>query len=143
MCGSVIGCPTTTVIGVWYGSGSAQRPSSGGLTGIAKACAAVETWLKQNSEDHRAFFDNVFRVLLQEVFGLADTPRVAGGRVAVLMHLLAPNMRPQQVTADLRSFWDTTYSEVRKELRQRYPKHAWPEDPWKAKAQRRPGRRRR
>lgn len=51
-------------------SGSAQRPSSGGLTGIAKACAAVETWLKQNSEDHRAFFDNVFRVLLQEVFGL-------------------------------------------------------------------------
>jgi ATP-dependent helicase HrpB len=59
----------------------------------------------------------------------------------VLMHLLAPNMRPQQVTADLESFWNTTYAEVRKELRRRYPKHAWPEDPRAAQPQRRPGRR--
>ena len=57
------------------------------------------------------------------------TPRVAHGHVAVQMHLLAPNMRPQQVTTDLDSFWRETYPEVRKTLRGRYPKHAWPEDP--------------
>ena len=72
---------------------------------------------------------------------MQQTPRVAAGRVPVLMHLLAPNMRPQQVTADLESFWNTTYAEVRKELRRRYPKHAWPEDPLAAQPQRRPGSR--
>jgi ATP-dependent helicase HrpB len=77
-------------------------------------------------------------VRIQELFGMADTPRVAAGRVPVLMHLLAPNYRPQQVTDDLASFWHTTYPQVRKELRARYPKHAWPEDPWTATAQRRP-----
>jgi ATP-dependent helicase HrpB len=66
---------------------------------------------------------------IQDFFGLRDTPRIAGGRVKVLLHLLAPNMRPQQVTDDLPSFWANTYSEVRKELRRRYPKHKWPEDP--------------
>ncbi len=85
----------------------------------------------------------VLAARIQELFGLADTPRVAGGAVPVMVHLLAPNMRPQQVTQDLRSFWDTTYPEVRKELRARYPKHDWPEDPWTAKASKRPGRRRR
>lgn len=84
----------------------------------------------------------VLPVRIQEVFGLADTPTVAGGRVPVLMHLLAPNQRPQQVTQDLRSFWASTYTEVRKELRQRYPKHAWPEDPWNAQPERRPQRKR-
>ena len=59
-------------------------------------------------------------------------------RVAVLLHLLAPNNRPQQVTDDLASFWRTTYHQVRKDLRRRYPKHAWPEDPFQATAQRRP-----
>ena len=67
---------------------------------------------------------------IQELFGLAETPRVAGGRVPVLLHLLAPNHRPQQVTDDLASFWANTYQVVRKDLRARYPKHAWPEDPW-------------
>lgn len=76
----------------------------------------------------------VLAVRLQEVFGWSETPRVAGGKIAVLMHLLAPNYRPAQVTQDLGSFWDTTYPEVRKELRARYPKHPWPEDPWSAKA---------
>jgi ATP-dependent helicase HrpB len=66
---------------------------------------------------------------IQEIFGLLATPRVAGGRVAVLCHLLAPNMRPQQITDDLASFWKNTYAQVRKDLRRRYPKHAWPEDP--------------
>jgi ATP-dependent helicase HrpB len=82
----------------------------------------------------------VLAVRIQEVFGLADTPRVAGGRVKVLLHLLAPNYRPQQVTDDLASFWANTYPVVRKELRARYPKHAWPEDPWNAPPERRPKR---
>ncbi|NLF70128.1 MAG: ATP-dependent helicase HrpB [Candidatus Anammoximicrobium sp.] len=73
---------------------------------------------------------------IQELFGWSETPRLARGRVPVLLHLLAPNMRPQQVTDDLRSFWNNGYSVVRKELRRRYPKHAWPEDPWSAKAPR-------
>jgi ATP-dependent helicase HrpB len=74
----------------------------------------------------------VLAVRLQEVFGLKDTPRIARGNVPVLIHLLAPNRRPVQVTRDLKSFWNRTYPEVRKELRARYPKHPWPEDPWSA-----------
>jgi ATP-dependent helicase HrpB len=82
----------------------------------------------------------VLAVRIQELFGLAETPRIAGGRVPLLMHLLAPNMRPQQVTDDLKSFWNNTYQQVRKDLRARYPKHSWPEDPWNAPPQRRPGK---
>jgi ATP-dependent helicase HrpB len=76
----------------------------------------------------------VLAARIQELFGLTETPRVAGGRVRVLLHLLAPNYRPQQVTDDLASFWANTYQQVRKDLRARYPKHAWPEDPWNATA---------
>ena len=83
----------------------------------------------------------VLAARIQELFGLAETPRVAAGRVPVLLHLLAPNSRPQQVTHDLRSFWENTYPQVRKELAGRYPKHAWPQDPWNARPERRPGRR--
>lgn len=83
----------------------------------------------------------VLAARIQELFGLAETPRLAAGRVPVLMHLLAPNYRPQQVTHDLRSFWENTYPQVRKELQGRYPKHAWPEDPWTAKPQKKPVRR--
>ena len=72
-------------------------------------------------------------VKLQELFGLADTPRVGPRREPVLLALLAPNGRPVQMTRDLRSFWERTYPEVRKELRGRYPKHPWPEDPWTAR----------
>jgi ATP-dependent helicase HrpB len=82
----------------------------------------------------------IVAVRIQEVFGLLDTPRVAGGRVPVLMHLLAPNMRVAQVTDDLRSFWANGYPLVRKDLRARYPKHSWPEDPYQAEPQRRPKR---
>ena len=71
-------------------------------------------------------------VKLQELFGLAETPRVGARREAVVLSLLAPNGRPVQVTRDLRSFWDRTYPDVRKELRGRYPKHPWPDDPWTA-----------
>jgi ATP-dependent helicase HrpB len=71
----------------------------------------------------------VLAVKLQEVFGLLDTPRIANDRVPLTMHLLSPAQRPVQVTRDLRSFWQTGYFEVRKDLRGRYPKHPWPEDP--------------
>jgi ATP-dependent helicase HrpB len=86
----------------------------------------------------------VLSARIQELFGLLETPRVAGGRVPVVVELLAPNQRPAQVTRDLASFWRTTYHEVRKELRQRYPKHAWPEDPAEGdpRAARRPRKRR-
>ncbi len=71
-------------------------------------------------------------VKLQELFGLADTPRLGPNHEPVIFELLAPNGRPVQTTRDLRSFWTRTYPEVRKELRGRYPKHPWPEDPWTA-----------
>jgi ATP-dependent helicase HrpB len=71
-------------------------------------------------------------VKLQELFGLADTPRLGPNQEPVTFELLAPNGRPVQTTRDLRSFWTRTYPEVRKELRGRYPKHPWPEDPWAA-----------
>jgi ATP-dependent helicase HrpB len=74
----------------------------------------------------------VMSVKLQEMFGLAETPRIAEGRVPVLLHLLSPARRPIQVTRDLKSFWDSIYPEVKKELKGRYPKHPWPEDPWNA-----------
>ena len=74
-------------------------------------------------------------VRLQEVFGWTDTPRLVGGAVPVVMHLLGPNSRPVQVTQDLRSFCSTTYFQVRKDLKARYAKHAWPEDPLTAKPQ--------
>jgi len=74
----------------------------------------------------------VLAVKLQELFGLADTPRIANGRVPLTLHLLSPGGRPIQVTQDLRSFWERTYPEVRKELKGRYPKHPWPDDPWTA-----------
>jgi ATP-dependent helicase HrpB len=74
----------------------------------------------------------VLAVKLQELFGLADTPRVGGGRVPLTLHLLSPGGKPVQVTQDLRSFWERTYPEVKKELKGRYPKHPWPDDPWSA-----------
>ncbi len=71
----------------------------------------------------------VLAVRLQEVFGLSDTPRICDGRLGVLLHLLSPAHRPVQVTADLAGFWRGSYSAVRADLRGRYPKHAWPDDP--------------
>ena len=76
-------------------------------------------------------------VRLQETFGMASTPRVAGGREPVLLQLLSPAMRPVQITADLARFWREGYPLVRKELRGRYPRHEWPEDPAHAQATRR------
>ncbi|MFM8913853.1 MAG: ATP-dependent helicase HrpB, partial [Flammeovirgaceae bacterium] len=76
----------------------------------------------------------LIEVRLQEMFGLLETPAVNEGRTLVMLHLLSPGYKPVQVTQDLRSFWKNTYHEVRKELRMRYPKHHWPEDPWTAQA---------
>jgi ATP-dependent helicase HrpB len=70
---------------------------------------------------------------LQELFGLAATPRIGREETPVAFTLLAPNGRPVQTTRDLQSFWSRTYAEVRRELRGRYPKHEWPEDPWTAR----------
>ena len=74
----------------------------------------------------------VLAVKLQELFGLADTPRIAQGRVPLTLHLLSPAQRPIQVTQDLKGFWERTYPEVKKELKGRYPRHPWPDDPWTA-----------
>ncbi len=76
----------------------------------------------------------ILRVRLQECFGLTDTPRVDNGHRPVLMELLSPGFKPVQLTQDLRSFWQGTYFEVRKELRRRYPKHSWPDNPLEAEA---------
>jgi ATP-dependent helicase HrpB len=74
----------------------------------------------------------VLAVKLQEMFGLAETPAIAGGRVKLLLHLLSPARRPVQITRDLKGFWNSSYQVVKKELKGRYPKHPWPEDPWSA-----------
>ncbi len=84
----------------------------------------------------------VLAVRLQELFGLTETPRIAKGRVPVVLHLLSPGHKPVQVTTDLASFWRTTYADVKKELRARYPKHAWPDDPLTAPPTARARRRR-
>ena len=95
---------------------------------------------------HRLSYESgkppILAVRIQELFGIRETPRVAGGRVSVLLHLLGPNHRPQQVTDDLSSFWANTYPQVKKELRRRYPKHAWPDDPLTASPARTDGKRR-
>lgn len=76
----------------------------------------------------------VIAVRLQEVFGLEDTPTINRGKNKTVLHLLSPGYKPVQVTTDLKSFWNNTYHEVKKELQRRYPKHSWPDDPWSAKA---------
>ena len=76
----------------------------------------------------------VLAVRLQEMFGLARTPAVAGGRQPLLIHLLSPAGRPVQITQDLAGFWQSGYHEVKKEMKGRYPKHYWPEDPLQAQA---------
>jgi ATP-dependent helicase HrpB len=79
----------------------------------------------------------VLAVRLQEMFGAAGTPCIADGRVPLTLHLLSPARRPVQVTRDLASFWTTTYFDVRKDLRGRYPRHYWPDNPLEAEATRR------
>jgi ATP-dependent helicase HrpB len=82
--------------------------------------------------DYSAGEQPILAVKLQELFGLADTPTIANGRVTVLLHLLSPARRPVQITQDLRGFWNTGYPLVKKDLKGRYPRHPWPDDPWNA-----------
>jgi ATP-dependent helicase HrpB len=86
-----------------------------------------------NGKRHALMYEEgkapILAVRIQELFGVRETPRVGDGRFPVLLHLLGPNRRPQQVTNDLASFWQNTYPKVKAELRRRYPKHAWPDDP--------------
>ena len=83
----------------------------------------------------------VLAVKLQEMFGCTETPTIAGGRVSLLLHLLSPAQRPLQVTQDLAGFWRTTYQEVKREMKGRYPKHPWPDNPLEAIATRHTKRR--
>ena len=76
----------------------------------------------------------VLAVKLQELFGLADTPKIANKRIALTLHLLSPGGKPLQITQDLSSFWQRTYPEVKKEMKGRYPRHPWPDDPWSTPA---------
>ena len=96
--------------------------------------SGMERGIEYLLDDHGEPASPVLAVKLQELFGLADTPRVAEGRVPVLLHLLSPGGKPLQVTSDLRNFWNSTYAEVKKEMKGRYPKHPWPDDPWNATA---------
>jgi len=82
--------------------------------------------------EYRAGEPPVLAVRLQELFGLAESPRICRDRVKISLHLLSPAGRPVQITTDLRNFWDTTYREIKKELQGRYPRHHWPDDPWAA-----------
>ncbi len=87
---------------------------------------------QQRRLDYADVGSPVLAVKLQELFGLADTPRLGGGRIPVTLHLLSPAGRPIQVTQDLKGFWERTYPQVRRELKGRYPRHPWPDDPWTA-----------
>lgn len=99
---------------------------------LAPTHITVPTGSRIRLEYRPAAEQPVLRVRLQECFGMQDTPRVDDGRQPVLMELLSPGFKPVQLTQDLRSFWGATYFEVRKELRRRYPKHHWPDDPLSA-----------
>jgi ATP-dependent helicase HrpB len=96
--------------------------------------SGMERRIEYALDDHGEPASPVLAVKLQELFGLLETPRVADGRVPLTIHLLSPGGRPLQVTQDLRGFWERTYPEVKKEMKGRYPKHPWPEDPWTAQA---------
>lgn len=101
---------------------------------IAPTHLTVPTGSRVHIEYRQGADRPVVRVRLQECFGLTDTPRVDDGRVPVLMDLLSPGYKSVQLTSDLRSFWENAYFDVRKELRRRYPKHSWPDNPLEAEA---------
>jgi ATP-dependent helicase HrpB len=97
--------------------------------------SGMERAIVYRYDDHADHADApVLAVKLQELFGLADTPRIADGRIALTLHLLSPGGKPLQITQDLRGFWERTYPDVKKEMKGRYPRHPWPDDPWSATA---------
>ena len=128
------------------------RLDSLGSAALAKALEQLLDWTQRQALDQHAPArilvpsglertihytidqEPVLAIKLQELFGLAQTPRIASGRVALTLHLLSPGGKPLQITQDLASFWQRTYPDVRKEMKGRYPKHPWPDDPWHATA---------
>ena len=122
--------PSGSQVRVDYGSSAAGSAGPSAATGAMDSASTGQAGRP------------VLAVRVQECFGWAATPRIVEGRVAVLLHLLSPARRPVAVTDDLASFWEQGYPQVRSEMRGRYPKHAWPEDPWNAPATRGTGRRR-
>ena len=122
--------PSGSQVRVDYGSSAAGSAGPSAATGAMDSAGTGQAGRP------------VLAVRVQECFGWAATPRIVEGRVAVLLHLLSPARRPVAVTDDLTSFWEQGYPQVRSEMRGRYPKHAWPEDPRNAPATRGTGRRR-
>src|SRR5690606_26046781 len=120
------------------GGDPAHRPRPGPLAAApvvaGRAPAAGHRRPAQFLGEHLARSAPGLRGTLQDLFGVAATPRIAHGRVPLLLHLLSPAGRPLQVPAALRSFWEHTWPEVRREMKGRYPRHPWPEDPWSATA---------
>ena len=96
--------------------------------------SGMERAIEYSLDDDGRAAAPVLAVKLQELFGLANTPRICDGRVPLTLHLLSPGGKPLQVTQDLKGFWDRTYPEVKKEMKGRYPRHPWPDDPWNATA---------
>lgn len=106
---------------------SLTPPQQRDLEKLAPAFLEVPTGHKIKLKYSPLGLQPVLAVRLQEVFSWQETPKINGGKVSVLMHLLSPGFKPVQVTSDLKSFWQNAYKEVRKELKRRYPKHQWPE----------------
>ncbi len=96
--------------------------------------SGMERRIEYAVDDHDGVRPPVLAVKLQELFGMSDTPRIVEGRVPLTLHLLSPGGRALQVTQDLKGFWERTYPDVRKEMKGRYPRHPWPDDPWSATA---------
>ena len=119
---------TIGATGFWQAGGRIRRRQRSQLDRDAPARLPLPSGRSAPLE-YREDGSVVAPVKLQEMFGVLETPRIGGRQEPVLLALLAPNGRPVQLTRDLRSFWDRTYPEVRKELRGRYPKHKWPEKP--------------
>ncbi|HSA79166.1 MAG TPA: ATP-dependent helicase C-terminal domain-containing protein, partial [Nitrospirota bacterium] len=132
----------------WFGGIRSAQDLSG--LNILSALKATLSWERQRILDERAPVSiivpsghgvtldyasgdlPILAVKLQEMFGLADTPMIAAGRIKILLHLLSPARRPVQITQDLKGFWNNGYPQVKKDLKGRYPKHPWPDDPWNA-----------
>lgn len=112
-------------------SGMLSWPQRQRLDGLSPTHLAVPSG-SRIALRYNAGLPPILEVRIQELFGLERTPTVCGGEIPVNLHLLSPARRPIQITQDLAGFWQRTYPEVRKELKGRYPKHAWPEDPWSA-----------
>jgi ATP-dependent helicase HrpB len=113
------------------GASGASGPQRRSLDELAPRDVAVPSGSRIRI-DYAGDGGPAIEVRLQEVFGLAETPRIGGGTVPITMRLLSPAQRPVQITRDLGGFWKSSYAEVRKQMRGRYPRHNWPEDPLSA-----------